>query len=455
MLSQIRPGIPLARALRVGRRSVVSFVGGGGKTTSMFRLAAELCAAGLRVVTTTTTHISKDQVHFSPASMDVQEIASLTAQLDAHGQCLVIGAPDGKGRVFGASSELIAALSARSDVDAVLVEADGSRSRPFKAPGEHEPVVPETTTILVPIVGLNTIGQSLDEDHVHRSELAAALAQVPVGSIITAETVARVLSHPEGGAKHCPAGARLVPLLNKADTEASIQTATEVAGKLIESPIVDTVAVCCMQRERPVLEAWAPVAAIVLEAGQRVPFGSAKQIPPSESSTLVVRSVKAALEAGLEPVIILIGHDRESLEKALAGLPVRFVLNSESAEGQGTSLRKSLEALPSRTGAALCLFADQPPVSAAMIRTIVQAHRRTFAAACVPVEQQNGNSILFDKRLFCELKELQGDFDERTLLGKYAGSVVAVSSNSDALYYIDAPEDCDRMKPEARSRKPE
>jgi molybdenum cofactor cytidylyltransferase len=148
----------LAKALRAERGDVVSFVGGGGKTTAMFRLAAELCAAGLRVVTTTTTHISKDQVHQAPASVAIDDLASLAARLDEHGHCLVIGEPDGKGRVFGASSELIAALRARPDVDAILVEADGSRSLPFKAPGKHELVVPEMTTILVPIAGLNSLG---------------------------------------------------------------------------------------------------------------------------------------------------------------------------------------------------------------------------------------------------------------------------------------------------------
>jgi probable selenium-dependent hydroxylase accessory protein YqeC len=122
-------GISLAKALRVERGAVVSFVGGGGKTASMFRLAAELCSAGLRVITTTTPHISKDQVRLAPTSIEVEELACLRQRLKQFGHCLVIGAPDGKGRVYGASSELIAALSARSDTDVVLVEADGSKPR--------------------------------------------------------------------------------------------------------------------------------------------------------------------------------------------------------------------------------------------------------------------------------------------------------------------------------------
>ncbi|HTY61306.1 MAG TPA: selenium cofactor biosynthesis protein YqeC, partial [Acidobacteriota bacterium] len=208
--------ISLAKALRVKRGSVVSFVGGGGKTTSMFRLAAELSAEGARVVTTTTTHISKEQVRIAPIAITLDQIDLLTSCLNQHGNCLLIGPPDGKGRVYGASSELIAELHERPDVDVVLVEADGSRSLPFKAPGQHEPVVPETTTILAPIAGLNSIGQPLDEAHVHRSELAAALAQQPLGSAVSPQTLARVLSHAQGGGKNCPPDAHLVPVLNKA-----------------------------------------------------------------------------------------------------------------------------------------------------------------------------------------------------------------------------------------------
>ncbi len=254
MGKQAGDGITLAKALGAGRGDVVSFVGGGGKTTSMFRLAAELCAEGLRVVTTTTTHISLEQVHLSPVSITIDDLESLTRNLDRHGQCLVIGPPDGKGRVYGASPELISDLIARSDIDAVLVEADGSRSLPFKAPGEHEPVVPENTTILIPIAGLNILGHPLDEDHVHRAEIAAALAQVPVGSSITAETVARILAHPQGGAKRRPDGARFVPLLNKADTADAVRQGGEVSEKLLAYPNVDAVIINSMQQKPSVLE---------------------------------------------------------------------------------------------------------------------------------------------------------------------------------------------------------
>jgi molybdenum cofactor cytidylyltransferase len=435
-------GISLAKALRVERGSVVSFVGGGGKTTSMFRLAAELSAAGLRVVSTTTTHIAKDQVGFAPAFVLVDDIGSLATRLDQHGHCLIIGAPDGKGRVRGASSELIARLSAQADVDVILVEADGSKSRPFKAPGKHEPAVPDTTTILAPIVGLNAIGQPLEEGHVHRPEIAAALSHTPLGSSITAETIARVLSHPEGGARFLPAGARLVPILNKADSETAVQQAKEIAEKLLAYPNVHTVILNSMLQTPSVLEAWAPVAGVVLAAGLSTRYGAAKQLLPWKDTTLTAHTVRTALKAGLDPVIVVLGHEAEKVEQTLSGLPVQLLINSQFAAGQSTSLRKGVEALPSRTGAAMFLLADQPGITPELIRIIVQAHRQTFAPACVPVfEGQRGNPVLFDQTLFHELRELSGDAGGRALLEKYKDTLVSVPADRTVLLDIDTPED--------------
>ena len=130
----------LADALDVGPGAVVSLVGGGGKTTSMFRLAGELAARGLRVVTTTSTHISREQVELSPAVVSTGCLSRLGPLLDRHGQCLVVGAPDDRDRVFGSPPEEIALLAARTMSMSSSSRRTGA-APPFKAPAEHEPVV--------------------------------------------------------------------------------------------------------------------------------------------------------------------------------------------------------------------------------------------------------------------------------------------------------------------------
>ena len=89
--------------------------------------------------------------------------------------------------------------------------------RPFKAPAGHEPVIPASTSLVVPVVGLDIVGQPLQPDTTHRAELVSQLSGTPLGETITTQTVAAVLAHPQGGLKNAPAGARLIPLLNKAE----------------------------------------------------------------------------------------------------------------------------------------------------------------------------------------------------------------------------------------------
>jgi molybdenum cofactor cytidylyltransferase len=251
--------------LRLERGAVVSFVGAGGKTTAMFRLAIELRNAGWRVVTTTTTHIAENQVALAPISILATQLNSLSARLDECGHCLITGAPDGHGRMRGISSDVVAELQARPDVDVVLVEADGSRMRPFKAPAEHEPVVPWPTTHLVPTMGIDVIGQPLDDDHVHRPERVAALTGLRLGAPVTVDAAAQVLADPNGGARQRPARAQLKPLINKVDHEAALRVARTVAERLLQYPAIDAVLLCCMLADPPVREVWTPVTGLILE----------------------------------------------------------------------------------------------------------------------------------------------------------------------------------------------
>ncbi len=247
--------VSLSTAFGAKRGDVVSFVGGGGKTTSMARLAREMSAAGLRIVATTSTQIAEDQIRIFPAYVHPENLAPLGSCLDRYGQCLVVGQPDGRGRVFRIPPELLEGLKSRTDIDCILIEADGSKSRPLKAPAVHEPVVLEMTTILSPVAGMNCIGRPLDERTVHRPEIVASLTGVPIGSVISPAIVAQILAHPDGGAKGLPRGARLVPLLNRIDT-CDINTVRETAQNLMRYSNVDSVIVGSMDRDPPVREIW-------------------------------------------------------------------------------------------------------------------------------------------------------------------------------------------------------
>lgn len=114
----------------------------------------------------------------------------------------------------------------------IVVEADGSKMRPFKAPGEGEPVIPLAATAVLSVVGLDVIGRPLDGRAVHRPEVVALLTGAEPGIPVTPELVAAVLLHPAGGRKGVPAGARWLVLLNKAEGPARQDLATGIAACL-------------------------------------------------------------------------------------------------------------------------------------------------------------------------------------------------------------------------------
>jgi molybdenum cofactor cytidylyltransferase len=249
--------VRLADALGVTRDDAVAFVGGGGKTTAMFRLAHEVVEAGERVITTTTTHIFAAQIALAPAHVVAGEAtrASVAAALAAHGHVLVVGATDaGSGRAGGVSAELFARLRDWFPDVTLVNEADGSRMRAFKAPASHEPVIPAETTLVVPVVGADVLGKTLDDVNVHRPELVSALSGAALGAAITPEIVARVLAHPDGGRKGVPAGARVIVMINKIESLPDRAPAREIAERLLRERAIHSVVLAAVRGEKPVLE---------------------------------------------------------------------------------------------------------------------------------------------------------------------------------------------------------
>jgi molybdenum cofactor cytidylyltransferase len=249
--------VKLAEALGLTGDDIVAVVGGGGKSTAMFRLARDMVEQGGRAITTTTTRIFGAQIALAPAHVLAAEATRerVLADLAAHRHVLVIGATDAEsGKAEGVSLDLFRRLRTWCPGVCIVNEADGSRMRPFKAPAAYEPVIPEETTLVLVLVGADVFGQMLDAEHVHRPELVSALSGAALGTPITPEIVARVLAHPEGGRKGVPAGARVVALINKVERLPDRTPARETAERLLRELAIESVMLTALRSEEPVLE---------------------------------------------------------------------------------------------------------------------------------------------------------------------------------------------------------
>lgn len=207
----------LIEALSPGQPARIAIVGGGGKTTALFQLGRQI--KGLAWATT-TTHLGTDQLiyadrHFlynSPAEVDVD---ALTAQKLS----LITGPFTADNRVLGPSPEVMAKLVELADQKniSLIVEADGARSHPLKAPAEYEPVIPPWSEIVIVVVGCSVFGKPFNAEWVHRVAEFSQLTGLTTDEFIWPAAVTRMLIHPLGGLKGIPANASKVVLFNQAD----------------------------------------------------------------------------------------------------------------------------------------------------------------------------------------------------------------------------------------------
>lgn len=205
---------------------LVALVGGGGKSSTMYAMARQAMDLGLTVVVTTTTHILPH-----PGLPLTGEPAALPALL-AERRVVTLGAYDQRGKLTGAGDP--AACLEMADV--VLVEADGAKLRPLKAPADHEPVIPAGCGAVIAAAGLDCLGRPVAET-CHRPERVCALLGVSPDHRVTPADVAAILSAPAGGRKGVGQAMAFRCLLNKADDPRRQAGGTEIRALLARQGI--------------------------------------------------------------------------------------------------------------------------------------------------------------------------------------------------------------------------
>ena len=199
---------------------VTAVVGGGGKTTLMMRLAQELSKKH-KVLVTTTTHIWQPEC-FTVLSPDQSELAVAFLQHNL----VVAGEPAADGKL---SMPQRLGVYWRNLAEYVLVEADGSRGLPLKAPAENEPVLPQDAGLVIAVAGMSCAGQPIRLS-AHRPERYTALAGLPGNATVTPQAVAKVLENACGQRKGVKSAFCI--LLNQTDTPTRLAFARDTARLL-------------------------------------------------------------------------------------------------------------------------------------------------------------------------------------------------------------------------------
>jgi molybdenum cofactor cytidylyltransferase len=201
------------------------------------------------------------------------------------------------------------------------------------------------------------------------------------------------------------------------------------------------------------------VAAVILAAGGSSRLGQPKQLLTFRGETLVRRAVRAAAEAGCEPILVIVGESWDPIKQDLAIRDSRIALSSgqealacpipvenrQWKRGIGTSIRRGLEQLPKDVEAAVLLTCDQPFLDAEIVRQLIAAQEQT-GKPIVASSYANtlGVPALFDRSCFDALLALPDATGAKAFILSRRGEVASIPFPRGEID-IDTPEDLERL----------
>jgi molybdenum cofactor cytidylyltransferase len=187
------------------------------------------------------------------------------------------------------------------------------------------------------------------------------------------------------------------------------------------------------------------ISAVILAAGAGTRFGGTKQVVEVRGKPLVQHAVDAATEAGVDEIVVVLGHDADRV-KARLELPSmgRWVVNHAHTSGMASSLAMGLGAVDPSSEAAVILMADQSGLTDQHVRALVDA----FEARRSPIVRLRFRTgpgpALLGREIWPDVSALEGDEGARSLMESRPELVEDVDMSGDAPVDVDTPEDLER-----------
>jgi len=213
-------------------------IGGGGKTSLMYYLVTILKDQGYAAIGTSTTKLSSH--HSSNNSfIRVQNVATgyqavKQAREIERTVILVSGEDDtDPKKMVGISGEWIDRLAITHKDVVFVVEGDGAAGKPLKGHLAHDPVIPSLSSMVVVVIGIDSVGLRLTSQNVHRPERICQLTKVSPDAVVTTELITQLLFHPQGYLHNCPSHSLIVPFINKVESVPQGKLAERLANQIL------------------------------------------------------------------------------------------------------------------------------------------------------------------------------------------------------------------------------
>ncbi len=424
---------------------LVAFTGAGGKTSLMFALAGALPG---KIVLTTTTRMAREQIQFAAESIPaaISRYPSISS-IACTRITAIIGPDVEEDKVAGVGLEVPGQLLAQPDVSFVLVEADGARYLPLKAPADHEPALPAGANLVVPVSGIDALGKPIAAT-AHRPQLAAALLGKDENDLVEALDLATLTTHAQGGLKSVPPTARVIPTINKVENKAQLEAARSTARAMLGESRIQQVLIAAAERPDPVVEVHKRVTAVILAAGQSTRMGRSKMLLPWGETTVLGRTIENSQQSAVFDTLLISGAQAADVAEIAGAAAVPVLFNENYVAGEMlSSLNTAVRHLSPQIAAVLVILGDQPLVEAGTINQILAAFWRGEGEIIAPqFAGRRGNPVLIGRRFFDELLALPAGAAPRDLLRKHPPLLLPTASES-VLLDIDDPQEYERLRP--------
>ncbi len=154
--------------------------------------------------------------------------------------------------------------------------------------------------------------------------------------------------------------------------------------------------------------------------------------------------IRTAETAGLDPLVVVLGDHFEEIQARTHFGRALVVHNPDWKNGQSTSLKAGITALPQECFGAVFLLADQPQLSVQLVSAVKELAWQKDAVVLPIIGDRRANPVFFPKRAFPRLMELQGDLGGRAILGEFP-AVQLPWLDEDMALDIDTREDYERL----------
>jgi molybdenum cofactor cytidylyltransferase len=182
-------------------------------------------------------------------------------------------------------------------------------------------------------------------------------------------------------------------------------------------------------------------ACILLAAGASSRLGYPKQLLQVNGETLLYRTARLALAAGVHSLYVVLGCAADELRPALLTLPAAVLINEHWQTGMASSLRAGLEALSSNITHALVLVCDQVSLSADQLdKLLTEAHAHPRNIIASTYQGRSGVPAIFPADCFRSLQAIDGDRGARDFLQRHADRVMSITFEQGS-QDIDTPDD--------------